>query len=304
MAGSVTTQSFASALTTQIPKWFGMGYDEYPALYEKFMKVKRSNNAMERDALISGAGLMIQSAEGETTTYDSMNEGYTSTYIPVIYKLGMVITKEAMDDLRGLNLAEMRAKALGKASRETRNTVSTNILNRAFNSSYTGGDGLELCSTAHVTLSGTFSNELATSADLSEAALEQADLEMGDITDDRGLKIHTMSRALIVPRALKFEACRILKSEGRVGVTDNDLNALDALNSYPKGVVVNDYLTDTDAWFVMTNHDDQGLCMYVRNDREFSEDSQFDTDNIKYKLYERYSVGWTDPRCIFGSPGA
>lgn len=302
---TVSTSNFASALTDQVPKWFGMAYEEYPELFRKFMRVKKTNNAVERESIISGGGLMIQSAEGEGTTYTSMREGWTKTYLPVIYKAGMVVTKEALDDLRGISIAEMRAKVLGKACRETRNIVSTNLLNNAFTSggNNNGADGVALCSTAHPTIAGTYSNRMATDAPLSEAALEQIDLELADIRDESGLRIHTMSKGLIVPRALKFEATRILKSNGRVGVADNDLNALDVLNAYPKGVIVNDYLTDPEAFFVLTNHDDQGLTMMIRNDKEFSQDQHFDTDNLKFKLYERYSVGWTDARCIFGSDG-
>ena len=300
----VTTGDFAKAVAPQMPLWFGMGYERYPALYEQVFQTRMSDQAAEEEALISGAGLMLQTSEGEATPYDRMKQGYVKQYEHVDYRLGIIITKNMIRDGRGLKIAEQRAKQMGISYGETKNTVAFNVLNRAFNSSYTGGDGLELCSTAHPTVAGNMANELATSADLSEASLEQADIEMGDIKDDRGLRIQLRPMKLVVPRALKFEAHRILKSAGRVNTPDNDTNAIRDMALYPGGIITADYLTDTDAWFILTNQEMQGLTMFMRQDMELSDDTHFDTDNSKFKGHARFSVGWTDWRHVFGSPGA
>ena len=177
------------------------------------------------------------------------------------------------------------------------------MYNRAFNSGYVGGDGVELCSSVHPNFAGgTWRNELATPADLSESALEQACIDIADFTNDRGLKIKVMPQKLIIPKELEFEAERILKSVGRVGTADNDLNALKSMGKFNQ-VVVNHYLTDTNAWFIKNNVQN-GMKCFNRRTMEFGIDNDFDTENAKYKASERYSVGWTDPRDIFASEGA
>jgi hypothetical protein len=188
--------------------------------------------------------------------------------------------------------------------RQTKETVAANVYNRAFNSSYTGGDGKELCATDHPNVAGgTWSNELTTAADLSEAALEQAIIDMMAWTDDRGLLIAAMPEKLIIPPELVFEAERILETPLRVGTADNDVNALKNLGKFRGGVTVNHYLTDADAWFIRTNVAN-GMKHFERKADSFAEDNDFDTDNAKFKASARYSFGWSDPRGIFGSPGA
>jgi hypothetical protein len=192
---------------------------------------------------------------------------------------------------------------LAESARETQEVVHANILNRGFNSSYVGADGVELFSLVHPLVSGgTYSNELTVAADLSEAALEQASIDITAFTDDRGNKKKFMAKRLILPSALMFEAERILKSDGRVGTANNDLNAMKTLGIIPE-YSVNHYLTDPDAWFIKTNAAD-GLKTYNREAISFGDEVDFDTTNIKYMGYMRFVAGWTDPRGAYGSPGA
>ena len=180
---------------------------------------------------------------------------------------------------------------------------AANVLNRAFNSSYTGGDGLELCSTAHVIVAGTEQNELSTAADLNETSLEQAMIDIAALTDERGLKIAAKGMKLIIPSALQFTAERLMKSVGRTGTADNDINAIASMGMVPQGYVVNNFLSDTDAWFLKTDAPN-GMKMFVRAPIKTAMEGDFDTGNVRYKARERYSFGFSDPRGIFGSPGA
>lgn len=193
-------------------------------------------------------------------------------------------------------IGKQRAQALAFSMRQTKEIVCANVLNRAFNPSYTGGDGKELCADDHPNIAGgTWSNELTTSSDLSEAALEQAFIDIGKWENDRGLKIATMPKKLVVPVDLQFEAERILGSNLRVGTANNDLNAIRSLGKLPEGYCVNHYLTDADAWFILTNHQN-GLIFFERRADDFTNDNDFDTDNAKYKGTMRFSCGWGDPR--------
>jgi phage major head subunit gpT-like protein len=305
MSGVISTSSFAAAVAPTMVNWFGMGYKDKPATYERIFNMLGSEKAVERDVLASGLGMMIAGTEGEAVSYDDMKQGYAKDYLHTHYRLGCIITSDLIEDGNGLQVAEQRAKELGRSYAVTRNFVSSNVLNRAFNSTYTGGDGKELCATDHESRAGTFSNELATAADLSEAALEQVDLEMSDIRNDRGLRIDIAPTSLIVPRALRFEAHRILNSTLQPFTADNTANALKDMNVYSGGIVVWDYLTDADAFFVLTSENPgNGLKMFTRKNLTLTNDTHFDTDNVKFKGHARFSVGWTDPRGIYGSPGA
>ena len=178
-----------------------------------------------------------------------------------------------------------------------------NVLNNAFDSSFTGGDGVELCSAVHPITGGTFKNELSTSADLNETSLEQSLIDIAAMTDDRGLKIAAKGTKMIIPSALQFTAERLMKSTGRTGTADNDINAVANMGMIPQGYVVNHYLTDTDAFFIKTDVPN-GLKMFVRAPVKTSMEGDFETGNVRYKARERYSFGFSDPRGIFGSPGA
>ena len=227
----------------------------------------------------------------------------------VVYGKGFVITREQYEDNLYPKIGLRKAQALAFGMRQTKEINGANILNRAFNSSYTGGDGVELCSAVHPHFyqtagsSSTWQNELSTAADLSETSLEQACIDIGKWTDDRGLKISVQPTKVVVPVDLQFEIERILGNSNRPGTADRDINAMVSMGKFSGGYAVNHYLTDTDAWFINTNAPN-GLCMFQRRGMEFTIDNDFDTENAKYKATERYVFGWTDPRGIYGSPGA
>lgn len=298
----INTGSFAKALWPGVNTWYGKAYSDFQTEYDKIFKTHKSRKAWEEDVLVSSFGLAIQKGEGESVTYDTEQQGFVSRYTHAEYGLGFVITKNMVEDDLYDVVGERKAKALARSMRQTKETVGANVLNRAFNSSYLGGDGLELCSTAHINVAGgTWQNELTTAADVSEAALEQATIDMGKWTDDRGLKIAVRPQKIVVPVDLDFEVNKILKTEYEVGTANNTVNVV--RSRFPGGVVINHYLTDTDAWFILTDVDN-GLKHWERRADAFATDNDFDTDNAKYKATARYSFGWSDPRGIYGSPGA
>jgi hypothetical protein len=299
----ITSSSFAKLLWPGVNKVYGMAYKDYPSEYDKIFPKYTSKKKYEEDVGTSSLGLAVAKSEGAAITYDDMRQGFTTRFTHIVYALGFIVTREMYEDDQYGAVGLKKSKALARSMRQTKEVVAANVLNRAFNNSYTGGDGLEMCSLLHVNVAGgTFANELSTAADLSEAALEQAAIDISLFEDDRGLLIAAKPTKLIIPPQLMFDAHRILKSTGRVEVADNDTNALKDMGIV-KGVVVNHYLTDADAWFLQTDVDD-GLKYWERRADAFEMDNDFDTENAKYKATGRYSFGWSDPRGIFGSPGA
>lgn len=298
----INTGNFAKALRPGVNKWYGEGYNDHPVEWSQIFTKHTSRKAWEEDIGVSGFGLAQILGEGASVTYDTMRQGFITRYSHVEYALGFIITKNMIADDQYDVIAKKRARALGMSMRQTKETVGANVLNRAFTGTYTGGDGLELCSLLHVNVAGgTWQNEPTTASDLSEAALEQAYIDMGDWTNDRGLKIAVRPKKLIVPTELEFEAAKLMKTEYEVGTANNTVNVV--RSKYPGGVHVNHYLTDADAWFIITDAPD-GLKYFEREADSFSEDNDFDTKNLKYMAQARYSFGWTDPRGIYGSPGA
>lgn len=302
----INAAAFAKALWPGINKWYGEVYNEWPEEYVDLFDVQTSSKAYEEDVGISGFGLAQQKAEGDGVQYDSAKQAFTDRYIHRTYALGFVITQEAMEDNQyniGV-LGRQQARALAFSMRQTVEVLAANVYNRAFSSSYTFGDGKELCATDHPLFAGgTFSNELSVAADLSEAALEQACIDIGGFVNDRGLKIAVRPRSLHIPKELEFEAARILKSTLQADTANNAINALKSTGAFPGGVKMNHYFTDPDAWFIRTDCP-EGMKMYNRVDTEFAMDNDFDTYNAKYKARFRKSFGNTDPRGVFGSPGA
>lgn len=305
--GIINTSNFAKDLVPGVKAWFGQKYKEYPIEYLDIFEKMISTRAFEEEVGVTGFGLAAVKTEGGGIAYDTQEQGFISRYTHVTYGLGFIITREMYEDGIAVTVALRRANALAFSFRQTKEIVGANILNRAFNSSYTMGstsDGKELCATDHPNKSGgTWRNELTTAADLSESALEQACIDIAAFTTDRGLTIAIMPQTLIIPPSLEFDAFRILESIGRSGTANNDINALRASNKFPGGVKVNHYLTDTDAWFIKTNCPD-GLKYMERRADSFGTEQDFDTENAKFKATFRGSFGWSDPRGIFGSPGA
>lgn len=303
MSGVINTGSIAKLLWPGLNAVWGKEYVEHPVECRDLFDMETSEKAYEEEVLVPGFGLAPVKAEGSSVQYDSTSQGYVSRYTHIAYGLGFIVTREAIDDNQYEKKALGSTRDLAFSFRQTKENVAANVYNRAFNSSYTGGDGKELLATDHPIQGGTFSNELATPADLSEASLEDICVQIMNAVNDRGLKISLMPRSLIVPTALTFEATRILKSQLQNDTANNAINALRSMGMFPEGVKINHYLTDADAWFVRTNAP-RGMKMFSRTAAEFAQDNDFDTSNLKYKGYERYSVGWTDPRGLYGSAGA
>jgi len=282
---------------------FGLEYKNYANEHAQIFDTENSDRAFEEEVMLSGFGNAGVKPEGSSVNYDAATETFTARYTHETLALAFSITEEAIEDNLYDRLASRYTKALARSMANAKQVKAANVLNRGFNSSYTGGDGLELFSTAHVIVSGTEQNELSTAADLNETSLEQAMIDIAALTDERGLKIAAQGRKMIVPSALQFTAERLLKSVGRTGTADNDISAVVSMNVIPQGYVVNHYLTDTDAWFIKTDVPN-GLKHFVRAPIKTAMEGDFDTGNVRYKARERYSFGWSDWRGIFGSPGA
>lgn len=302
----ITTGNFAKALYPGVSAWYGQSYNEHKVEYTDLVDVGSTKRAFEEDVGTSGFGLAAVKGEGNSISYDSERQAFVTRYTPVVYGLGFIITREAVEDDLYSMQGKRKSRGLAFSLRQTKETVVANMYNRAFNSSYVGGDGVELLSTAHPNFAGgTWANKPSTDVDLSEPGLEQACIDIMKYTNDRGLKISAMPQTLVIPVDLVFEAERILKTPGRVGTADNDINALYTMGKFPGGVKVNHYLTDTNAWFLRVNAGNtEGLKMLQRRAMEFGIDNDFETENAKFKATERYAVGWTDPRALYGSSGS
>ncbi|MAW12599.1 MAG: hypothetical protein CML57_00045 [Rhodobacteraceae bacterium] len=282
---------------------FGLEYNRYENQHEEIFAKETSDRAFEEEVMLSGFGNAGVKPEGSAVTFDNAQETYTSRYQHETVALAFSITEEAIEDNLYDRLSSRYTKALARSMANTKQIKAANVLNRAFNSSFTGGDGKELCATDHPTIFGTVSNELATAADLNETSVEQALIDIAAFTDERGLKIAARGVKMIIPSELQFTAERIMNSANRVGTADNDINAVKSMGMIPQGYVVNNYLTDTDAFFIITDVPN-GLKYFERSPIKTSMEGDFDTGNVRYKARERYSFGFSDFRGIFGSPGA
>ena len=283
---------------------FGLEYAKYGEEHKEIFETEASDRSFEEETKLSGFGSAPVKSEGSAIEYDNAQEAFTARYTHETVAMGFAITEEAIEDNLYDSLSSRYTKALARAMAYTKQVKAASILNNAFNSSFTFGDGVELCSTAHPLVNGaTNSNEPSTPADLNETSLEAAIIQIGGWTDERGLLIASQAKKLIIPSNLQFVATRLLETEGRVATADNDLNALRSNGSIPEGYAINHYLTDTDAWFLMTDVPN-GLKHFTRSPMSTSMDADFDTGNSRYKARERYSFGVSDPLGIFGSPGA
>ena len=279
---------------------FGLEYKQYVNEAAEIFDTENSDRAFEEEVMLAGFANAAVKPEGQGVTFDSAQETFTARYTNETIALAFAITEEAIEDNLYDRLASRYTKALARSMANTKQVKGAAILNNGFNSSYAGGDGVELFSTAHPTLAGTFSNELATAADLNETSLEQALIDIAAFTDERGLKIAARGMKMIIPSALQFTAERLMKSKGRTGTADNDINAINNMGAIPEGYVVNHYLTDTSKWFIKTDVPN-GLKHFTRAPLKTSMEGDFDTGNVRYKARERYVFGFSDPRGIFGS---
>ena len=282
---------------------FGLEYKNYANEHEEIFSKENSDRAFEEEVMLSGFGNANVKPEGQSVNYDAAQETFTARYTHETLALAFSITEEAIEDNLYDRLASRYTKALARSMANAKQVKAANVLNNGFDSNFTGGDGVELFSTAHPIVAGTFKNELSTAADLNETSLEQSLIDIAAMTDERGLKIAARGMKLIIPSELQFTAERLMKSQGRTGTADNDINAVANMGMIPQGYVVNHYLTDTDAFFIKTDVPN-GLKMFVRSPVKTSMEGDFETGNVKYKARERYSFGFSDPRGIFGSPGA
>jgi hypothetical protein len=301
---AINTGAIAKLLWPGLNAIWGSDYTDHPKEYVDLFDQDTSEKNYEEDVLVPGFGLAPIKPEGSAITYDATSQGFTSRYTAVSYGLGFILTREAIDDNQYEKKAFNNARALARSFRQTKENVAANVYNRAFTSGYNGGDGVTLASASHPTQAGgTFSNVIGTAADLSEASLEDLCIQIMNATDDRGLKISLMPKRLVIPTALAFEATRILKSMLQNDTANNATNALRSMGYFPDGATVNHYLTDTDAFFIRTDAPN-GMKFFTRTSAEFGQDNDFDTSNLKYKGYERYAAGWTDPRGLYSSAGA
>jgi len=302
----INSGSFAKALWPGVNAWYGKAYNEYSVEYTKLFDTFKSSKAFEEDVGVSSFGLAVQKSEGAPISYDTERQAFITRYQHVTYALGFIITREVMDDDQYSIVGQRKAQGLAFSMRQTKEIIAANVYNRYATAGFVGGDGVTLLSASHPNLAGgTWSNQIATAADLSEASLEQAAIDIAGFLDDRGNKISVMPKKLIIPKELMFEATRILKSIQQAGNANNDINALRVMNVFPDGVAVNHYLTDTDAWFVKTNiPSGDGLIYQEREADSFSVSDDSDTLNAKYRAYGRYAFTCADVRAIYGSAGA
>jgi hypothetical protein len=282
---------------------FGLEYKNYENQHTQIYTIESSDRAFEEEVMESGFGEAPVKTEGAGVAYDQAQEVYTARYTHETIALAFSLTEEAVEDNLYDRLSGRYTKALARSMAQTKQIKAAAVLNGAFTTSV-GGDGVVLCSTAHPTLGGpNLSNTLATPADLSETSLEQALIDISAFTDERGLKIAVQGLKLIIPKELMFTADRILKSTLRVGTADNDINAVRNMGMVPQGYTVNNFLTDPEAFFIKTDAPN-GMKMFERVSLKTGFEGDFDTGNVRYKARERYSFGFSDPRGIFGSPGA
>ena len=304
---AISRAQLAKELEPGLNSLFGLSYDEYDREYEDIFSIEDSNRAFEEEVLITGFGSAPTKSEGQGVSFDNASESYSARYTHDTVALAFALTQEAIEDNLYDSLGKRYTKALAKSMANTKEVKGADILNNAFSSSFTGGDGVSLINTAHpLSGGGSAANRATSMADLNETSLEDALIDISGFTDDRGLTISVQASKMIVPSELVFVAERILNSNLRSGTSDNDLNAVRSTGVLPGGYSVNHYLTDPDAFFILTSVTDQGdgLKMFQRSGMETSMEPDFATGNIRYKARERYSFGFSDWRGIYGSQGA
>ena len=281
---------------------FGLEYKQYENQSADIFTTESSDRAFEEEVMLSGFAQAQVKTEGAGVVYDNAQETFTARYTNETIALAFAITEEAIEDNLYDRLASRYTKALARSMAQTKQVKAVNPLNNGFGT-FTSGDGSALFATNHPTIAGTVSNTLATAADLNETSLEQALIDIAAMTDERGLKIAAKGMKMIIPSALQFTAERLMASAGRVGTADNDINAIKSMGMIPQGYTVNNYLTDTDAFFIVTDVPN-GMKHFQRTPMSTKMEGDFDTGNVRYKARERYVFGVSDYRGIFASPGA
>jgi|TARA_R100000149_G_C5867311_1_gene131840 hypothetical protein len=300
---AISRAQLAKELEPGLNALFGLEYDRYENEHAEIFTEEASDRAFEEEVMLAGFSTAPVKSEGGTVSFDDAQETFTSRYTHETIALAFSITEEAIEDNLYDRLASRYTKALARSMAQTKQIKAAAILNNAFSSTATGGDGVSLINSSHPTLNGTQSNVLATAADLNETSLEQSLIDIAGFQDERGLKIAVRGMKLIIPKELQFIAERVLNSNLRSGTADNDANAIKNMGMVPQGAVVNHFLTDTDAFFIMTDAPN-GLKYFNRSPIKTAMEGDFDTGNMRFKARERYSFGFSDWRAIFGTPGA
>jgi hypothetical protein len=284
---------------------FGLEYKQYENQSSEIYTTESSDRAFEEEVMLSGFASAQVKPEGSGVTYDNAQETFTARYTNETIALAFAITEEAIEDNLYDRLASRYTKALARSMAQTKQVKAASPLNNGLptTDNFDSGDGVSLFNTSHTTIAGSFQNTLTTQSDLNETSLEQALIDIAGLTDERGLKIAAKAVKMIIPSALQFTAERLMKSAGRVGTADNDINAVKSLGMVPQGYRVNNYLTDTDSWYITTDVPN-GMKHFERTPLSTKMEGDFDTGNVRYKARERYVFGVSDPRGIYGVEGA
>ena len=302
---AISRAQLAKELEPGLNALFGMEYGRYENQHAEIYTTESSDRAFEEEVMLSGFGSAPTKSECSAISFDNANEAFTARYNHETVALAFSITEEAIEDNLYDRLGSRYTRALARSMAHTKQVKAADVLNNAFTAGASaGGDGVALCSTSHpLTNGGTFANRPSTDADLNETSLEDALISISAFVDERGLRIALRGTKLIVPRQLQFVAERLLVSNLRVGTADNDVNALRSMGMLPSGYAVNDFLVDTDAFFILTDTP-RGFLHFERSPLNTQMEADFDTGNMRFKARERYSFGFSDPRCVFGTTGA
>ena len=301
---AISRAQLAKELEPGLNALFGMDYARYDNEHDEIYETESSDRAFEEEVLIVGFGDAKVKTEGQGVSFDNASEGFTARYTHETVALAFALTEEAVEDNLYDRLGARYTKALARSMAHTKQVKAANVLNNAFNANFAGGDGQPLVSTAHpLAYGGTLANRATTMSDLNETSLENALITMSTFVDDRNMILALQGTKLIVPPQLQFVVDRLLETPGRVGTADNDINAVKNMGMLPQGYAINHFLSDTDAWFLLSDCPD-GFKHFERSPISTSMEGDFDTGNVRYKARARYSFGYSNPRCVFGSQGA
>ena len=301
---AISRAQLAKELEPGLNALFGLEYQRYEQEHAEIYDTENSERAFEEEVMLSGFGSAPVKSEGAAVAFDDANEAFTARYNHETIALAFSITEEAIEDNLYDRLSSRYTKALARSMANTKQVKAASVLNNAFDATITGGDGVSLCNASHPLTNGsTFRNQPSTAADLNETSLENALIDISGFVDERGLRVSVRGTKLIIPSNLQFIADRILESTLRPGTADNDINAVRNMGMLPEGYVVNHYLLDTDAFFIKTDAP-RGFLHFERMPMSTKMEGDFDTGKMRFKARERYSFGFSDPRCVFGSQGA
>jgi len=301
---AISRAQLAKELEPGLNALFGMEYNRYEQQHAEIFETESSDRAFEEETMIVGFGNAKVKTEGQGVEFDSATEGFTARYSHETIALAFALTEEAIEDNLYDRLGARYTKALARSMAHTKQVKAASVLNNAFSSSFTGGDGKALVATDHpLTGGGTLSNRPSTYSDLNETSLEDAIIPVSTFVDDRNMVIALQGKKLVIPPQLQFVADRLLNTPGRVGTSDNDINSIKNMGMVSEGYTVNNFLTDNDAWFLLTDCPD-GFKHFERSPLSTSMEGDFDTGNVRFKARERYSFGFSNPRAVFASQGA